>query len=218
MSSSNPCRPRSLNRLSQNRTVAPHRPILAAISGALRPASTACRTICARRTRPAPSVRERAIRASSSASSSPNARTRRAMAVPPSRTGPGLNASSVKKPQATCRMHHLALAEPRDMPHTLPAGLSHLGFPELGEEAGQEGIVQCGAHALSLHGLLRAFELGKVEGEAPQQGDVLRSVILAVSGVVFVHGHVEDPMQAVLHPPMGAGRPAEALGAEWGAQ
>src|SRR4051794_5661471 len=45
MSSSSPGRPRSLNRLSQNRTVASHRPILAAISGALRPCSTACRTI-----------------------------------------------------------------------------------------------------------------------------------------------------------------------------
>src|SRR3712207_7913253 len=37
-----------LNRFSQKRTVAPHRPILAAISGALRPSCTACRTICAR--------------------------------------------------------------------------------------------------------------------------------------------------------------------------
>src|SRR3954468_4737252 len=45
MSSSSPGRPRSLNRLSQNRTVASYRPILAAISGALRPCSTACRTI-----------------------------------------------------------------------------------------------------------------------------------------------------------------------------
>src|SRR3954466_15362308 len=45
MSSSSPGRPCSLNRLSQNRTVASHRPILAAISGALRPCSTACRTI-----------------------------------------------------------------------------------------------------------------------------------------------------------------------------
>src|SRR3954469_15529808 len=109
MSSSSPGRPRSLNRLSQNRTVASHRPILAAISGALRPCSTACRTICARRTRPAPSVRERAIRASWSASSSPNGRTRRVMAVLPNRTRPCLNAPRTKKPQTTCRMHHLAV-------------------------------------------------------------------------------------------------------------
>ena len=73
-------------------------------------------------------------------------------------------------------------------------------------------------HALCFHGLRGAFELGKVESQAPQQGDVLRSVILASSGLVLVHGHIENPMQAVLNPPMGTGHPAEALGAEWGAQ
>jgi len=52
----------------------------------------------ARRTRPAPSVRERAIRATSSASSSPNARTRRIMAMLPSRTKPCLNALRTEKP------------------------------------------------------------------------------------------------------------------------
>ena len=34
------------------------------------------------------------------------------------------------------------------------AGLSHMGFAELGEEAGEEGVVPCGAHALCFHGLL----------------------------------------------------------------
>src|SRR3954452_2201851 len=97
-------------------------------------------------------------------------------------------------------------------------GLSHLDFAELGEEAGQEGVVPCGAHTLCLHGPLGAFEPGKVESEAPQQGDVLRSVILTSSGLVFIHGHVENPMQTVLHPPMGAGYLAEVLGAERGAQ
>src|SRR4051794_32186683 len=70
----------------------------------------------------------------------------------------------------------------------------------------------------SLHGLLGAFEFGEVESKAPQQGDVLRSVILAVSGLILVHSHVEDPMQAVLNPPMGAGHLAEALGTERSAQ
>ncbi len=79
-----------MNRLSQKRTVAPQSPMRAAIAGALRPSSTACCTIWARRTSPAPSVRERAICASPCASSSLNARTRMGMAasqeepVPPS--------------------------------------------------------------------------------------------------------------------------------------
>src|SRR5690349_19686528 len=90
MSSSSPERPRSLKRLSQKRTVAPHSPILAAIPGALSP-STACWMICARRTSPAPSFCERVIRAiiraSLGASSSRNARTRRVIATSPARTG-----------------------------------------------------------------------------------------------------------------------------------
>src|SRR3954465_11544738 len=78
-SSPSPLSPRALKRLSQWRTVAPHRSVRALISGAFRP-SSACITIWARRTRPAPKLRERAIRPSSSRSSSLRARTRRVMA------------------------------------------------------------------------------------------------------------------------------------------
>src|ERR1043165_758083 len=106
MSSASPERPRSLKRLSQKRTVAPHRFILAAISGALRPAAACC-TICARRTSPAPSVRERAMHPSSAASSSPKARTRIVIGRLPHRPAAGLNAPDQKKSQITSRMHHL---------------------------------------------------------------------------------------------------------------
>src|SRR3954470_14324074 len=106
ISSSSPERPRSLKRLSQKRTVASHRPILAAISGALRP-STACWMICARRTSPAPSFCERVIRASLGASSSLNARTRRVIATSPARTSVPCNAPDLEKSHPTCRMHHL---------------------------------------------------------------------------------------------------------------
>src|SRR3954452_8569207 len=106
MSSSSPGNPRSLKRLSQKRTVAPHRPILAAIPGALRP-SAACWMICARRTSPAPSLCERVIRPSLCASSSLNARTRRVIATSPARTGAPSNAQDSEKSHPTCRMHHL---------------------------------------------------------------------------------------------------------------
>jgi hypothetical protein len=82
MSSSNPASPWALKRLSQKRIVASHRSILAAISGALRPSATACCTICALRTRPAPSVRERVTCASRSASPSFKARTRMVIGMP----------------------------------------------------------------------------------------------------------------------------------------
>src|SRR5215213_8444967 len=91
MSSSSPERPRSLKRLSQKRTVAPHSPILAAIPGALSP-SAACCTICARRTSPAPSFCERVIRASLCASSSLNPRTRSVIATSPAWTRTPCNA------------------------------------------------------------------------------------------------------------------------------
>src|SRR4051794_7402397 len=108
MSSARPERPRSVKRLSQKRTVAPHRPSLAAIPGALRP-SAACCTICARRTSPAPSVRERAMYPSSAASSSPKARTRIVIAMLPHRPAAGLNAPDQEKSQMTSRMHHLVV-------------------------------------------------------------------------------------------------------------
>src|SRR6187200_1948073 len=109
ISSSSPERPRSLKRLSQKRTVAPHSPILAAIPGALRP-SAACCMICARRTSPAPNVRERTMRASSAASSSPKARTRSVIATSPAWTRAPCNAPNPEKLYPTCRMHHLVRA------------------------------------------------------------------------------------------------------------
>src|SRR3954447_21432046 len=108
MSSSSPPKPRSLKRLSQKRTVAPHRPILAAIPGALRP-STACWMIRARRTSPAPSFCERVIRASLCASASLNVRTRSVMATSPARTSAPRNAPASEKSHPTCRMHHLVV-------------------------------------------------------------------------------------------------------------
>src|SRR4051794_909710 len=104
-SSSNLWSPRALKRLSQCRTVAPHRSIRAPISGALRP-SSACRTIRARRTRPAPRVRDRAIRSSPSRSSSLKVRTRRVMAGLRLRSPWPPDRPLRSKSQSTCRMHH----------------------------------------------------------------------------------------------------------------
>src|SRR3954468_14141132 len=103
-SSSSPCNPRALKRLSQCRTVAPHRSMRALISGAFRP-SSACRTICARRTCPAPTVRERAIRPSASRSSSLSTRTPRVMAKLP-RIAMIRCRPRPWKSQFTSRMHH----------------------------------------------------------------------------------------------------------------
>src|SRR3954462_1955413 len=103
--------------------------------------------------------------------------------------GVGLSASAPPTHATRCHRRPTAASALSPSP-----GLSHMGFAELSEEAGEEGVVPCGAHALSFHGLLGAFELGKVESKAPQQGDVLRSVIFGGSGLFLVHGYVENPM------------------------
>src|SRR6476620_8126016 len=133
MSSASPERPRSLKRLSQKRTVAPHRPSLAAIPGALRP-STACWMICARRTSPAPSFCERVIRASLCPSSSLKARTRRVIATSPAQTATPCNAPDLEKSHLTCRMHHLMTLSRKSGPDRLcpDRGFVHLE-PEMRE-------------------------------------------------------------------------------------
>src|SRR4051794_3807513 len=108
MSSPSPERPPPVKRLSQKRTLPPHRPSLAAIPRALRPSAPCC-TICPRRTSPAPSVRERAMYPSSAASSSPKARTRIVIAMLPHRPAAGLNAPDQEKSQMTSRMHYLVV-------------------------------------------------------------------------------------------------------------
>src|SRR3954453_14806514 len=106
----------------------------------------------------------------------------------------------------------------RWVPSGLAPGLSHLGFVELGEETCEERVTQGGAKELAFEGLFGAFELRKVEGQASQQGNVLWSVILAVAGLILVHGHVENPVKAVLHTPMSAAHIAEAAGGQFGAE
>ncbi len=43
-------------------------------------------------------------------------------------------------------------------------------------------------------------------------------MILSVSGLILVHGDVEDPMEAVFDPPMASGGLVEALGGQLGAE
>jgi hypothetical protein len=47
----------------------------------------------------------------------------------------------------------------------------------------------------------------EVEGKFAQQGEVLDGVAFANASVVFVEGHVQDPVAAVLDTPMAADQP-----------
>ncbi len=87
-----------------------------------------------------------------------------------------------------------------------------------GSDQGEEDVVvPCRAFELSGHGVLSGFSPCDVEGEASHQGEVLGSVVLSVSLSVLVHGHVEDPVEAVFDGPMGAHDMLEAVGRERGA-
>ena len=55
-----------------------------------------------------------------------------------------------------------------------------------------------------------------VHGEFAQGCEVFRAVILAVSGAVFVEGHVEDPVQGVFDGPMGTDGCGKAFGRQAG--
>lgn len=80
------------------------------------------------------------------------------------------------------------------------AGLSHMA--EHGEE---EGVVPSGALELLLHGALGGMVSCNVEGELSEQGEVLRGVVLAAAGAVFVEDDVEHPVELVPDGPVGPG-------------
>src|SRR5437773_12582750 len=92
---------------------------------------------------------------------------------------------------------HGAAGEP---PLPRKPGLSHLG-----EHRGEEGIVPPCAFDFAAYGRGARMRAESIECQLAQNGEVLRSVVLAVAGAVLVEDDVEDPVQLVLDTPMGAG-------------
>ena len=43
-----------------------------------------------------------------------------------------------------------------------------------------------------------------------EDAEILRPIVAAIAGLVFVHDDVENPMQGILHAPMVLGRLGEA--------
>ena len=81
---------------------------------------------------------------------------------------------------------------------------SHLGMSELGEERSEEVVVPSSAFELAAHGAFRGFELGEVEGEAPEECEIARPVVLAIARLILVEDDVEHPMELVLDGPVAA--------------
>jgi hypothetical protein len=72
------------------------------------------------------------------------------------------------------------------------------------EEVEKEGIVPAGAFDLLAHRYSFGVSANDVDGEPPQNGEVLRAVVFSGSATVLVEHHIEHPMQAILDTPMTA--------------
>jgi len=87
------------------------------------------------------------------------------------------------------------------------AGLSHVA-----EEVEKECIVPTGAFDLLAHGDARRVGANDVDGEAAQDSEVFRAVVLSCTAAILFEHHVEHPMQAILDTPMTAYSLQDPLG------
>jgi hypothetical protein len=71
---------------------------------------------------------------------------------------------------------------------------------KLGQDPGQEAVTPGGSPELLRQRAFRCFFANEVERHVAQDGKVLWTVVSTISRSVFVHGDVQAPMQAVLHP------------------
>src|SRR3954454_15145048 len=83
---------------------------------------------------------------------------------------------------------------------------------DLGEDFGEERVLPSCPLDLDAQGAFGGLLADEIEGHVAEDGEVVGTVIQAVSGIVFVHDDVEAPVQAVLDRPVRAGGVAEALG------
>ena len=72
-------------------------------------------------------------------------------------------------------------------------------------------VVPGGSFSFFLDAAGRTVLFDQGERKASEQGEVLRSVVLANATIVLAKRHVEHPMQRILDPPMAANRLSEPL-------
>ena len=73
---------------------------------------------------------------------------------------------------------------------------------KLSQHPSQKAIAPCGPPELFLQRAFGGFGTDQVERHVPQDGEVVRAVVHAVPRLIFVHGDVETPVQAILDGPM----------------
>jgi hypothetical protein len=88
-------------------------------------------------------------------------------------------------------------------------GLSHLT-----EHGSSELVRPSGPLAFPSYGYVRPGVSQDVKRQFPQDREVLRPVILPISGVILIEAHIEHPVQTVLDPPVRAHRRGEGHGVQ----
>ena len=79
------------------------------------------------------------------------------------------------------------------------AGLSHMDFGELGQDADEKAIVPTCPLQLAAHGAFARLQPGQIQRQLPQQRQVLGAMTLPVSRLILVAGHIQCPAQPVLN-------------------
>src|SRR5208282_6912333 len=82
---------------------------------------------------------------------------------------------------------------------------------EKGEESGEIDVVPAGALELAAQGSLGGVLLHDVDRHMSQDGEVLGAMTRSVPGLVFVHDHIQPPVQAILDAPVRADDFVEAF-------
>src|SRR4051812_2709425 len=82
---------------------------------------------------------------------------------------------------------------------------------DLGEELCEIGVLPTGPFDFDTQGALGGFLGQEIKGHMAQDGEVMWAVIAAVSGIVLIHNHVQEPMQVVFDHPMGPRRVPESF-------
>ena len=78
----------------------------------------------------------------------------------------------------------------------------------------QEVVVPAGDLSFAFDAVCRGMALEQADGETAKPGKIVGHVPVARATLVFVEGHVEDPMQLILDAPMAANGAGETWAAE----
>src|SRR5262249_9425017 len=85
---------------------------------------------------------------------------------------------------------------------------------KLSDKLGQICVIPACELELSTQGRLGVVLSHDVESHVAQDGEIVGSVVEAISGLILIHNDVEAPMESIFDAPMGTHDIGEALGGQ----